>query len=248
LLVGDLVESTVVAVVSGLVQSWTAGQLDGRRTIPSVSADGIPGMREELRGLHERAGQPSKSALKRHADRAMHNVAESTLIGVLSHRGRPRWATVEAFIDGCLGYAKTRRNNTLRDTDHAKIRWRALYDQAYPGARASGETSDGLVETYLARLRDRYGHLDIETLLPLDSQEERIPIGVREVFVPQTARADPPPIELPRELWQRLSESGAVEARELPENLDREVLARVRQSYEARPARPVLGNRPWLGT
>lgn len=58
-----------------------------------------------------------------------------------------------------------------------------------------------MVEAYLARLRERYGHLDIESLLPLDSQQEQIPVGVREVFVAQTVRliaTDPAaPLDLP---------------------------------------------------
>ncbi|WP_203833145.1 NACHT domain-containing protein, partial [Actinoplanes regularis] len=127
------------------------------------------------------------------------------------------------------------REDTARTAERVRRLWVAARTTPTPRLPL-----DDLVENYLARLRGRYGQLDIDSLLPLDSQEERIPIGVREVFVAQHVRADPPPVELPRELWHRLAESGAVEDRDLPEDLDRTLLARVRQSYEARPARPVL--------
>ncbi|GLW28525.1 HEAT repeat domain-containing protein [Actinoplanes regularis] len=127
------------------------------------------------------------------------------------------------------------REDTARTAERVRRLWVAARTTPTPRLPL-----DDLVENYLARLRGRYGQLDIDSLLPLDSQEERIPIGVREVFVAQHVRADPPPVELPRELWHRLAESGAVEDRDLPEDLDRTILARVRQSYEARPARPVL--------
>ncbi|GAB2577436.1 hypothetical protein Aab01nite_11690 [Paractinoplanes abujensis] len=110
--------------------------------------------------------------------------------------------------------------------------------QAYPGRSDDG--SAGVIEAYQARLRDRYGHLDIDSLLPLHNQQEQIAVGVREVFVPQTVRTDPPPVDLPRELWQRLADSGVLDDRDLPGDLDHHTLAKLRHSYEARPARPVL--------
>src|SRR5215475_648224 len=61
-----------------------------------------------------------------------------------------------------------------------------------------------------------------------------------KVLVSQSVRADPPPLELPREVWRRLAEAGQVEAVYLPEQLDRERLARARQAYQDRPAHPVL--------
>lgn len=171
-------------------------------------------MREQLKGLHERAGRPSKGTLRRHSEQFGHRVAESTLIGVPSGAGRLRWATVEAFIDGCLGYAKN-RTNSLLDTDHDKRRWQALFAETYPEKPAAGP-DDEVLNAYLNRLCNRYRHLDINVLLPLDSQDEAVPISVREVFVPQSARADPPPFELPREFQQRLAEKVPAEAANCP--------------------------------
>ena len=61
-----------------------------------------------------------------------------------------------------------------------------------------------------------------------------------KVFVPQTARADPPPVELPRELWRRLAEAGEIRDQDLPAGLDKNLLDKMRASYQNRPAKPVL--------
>ncbi|KHD75738.1 hypothetical protein [Actinoplanes utahensis] len=150
--------------------------------------------------------------------------------------GTLKWETVAAFVDACLGYAGRTDPGKLLPTDTDRDIWLLTWERAYPG-RAPRDDADGTVEAYLTRLRERYGHLDIESLLPLDSRQEQIPIGVREVFVAQTVRSDPPPVDLPRELWQRLAESGALEGRELPDGLDRQALADLRRSYESRSRR-----------
>ncbi|WP_433306608.1 NACHT domain-containing protein [Actinoplanes sp. CA-030573] len=196
-------------------------------------------MHEELRGLHERAGRPSKDALKRNADRAGHSVATSTLIGLPTGHGRPRWATVEAFIDACLRYADG-RPHTLVESDHDMARWRARYDEAYPAGRRAREPDDDLLEAYRERLLNRYGRLDIAAVLPLDGQDQPAHIELREVFVVPAVRPDPPPVELPRELWQRRAAPGAAGARDLPAGLDREALLRAHRVYEQRTPRPVL--------
>ena len=196
-------------------------------------------MREALRQLHERAGRPSEGALKRHPERAGHSVAESTLIAVPSGSGGLRKAMVEAFVDGCLGYVAA-HGTQLPPADADKTRWRELYDRTYPGARAPGKKMAAAVAAYLARLRQRYRNLDTETLLPLSDQDEHTPVGLREVFVAQTVRADPPAVELPRELWRQLADAGEINPDELPHSVDRDTGAKIRQAYHERPARPVL--------
>ncbi|MCK8679866.1 HEAT repeat domain-containing protein [Streptomyces lichenis] len=93
---------------------------------------------------------------------------------------------------------------------------------------------------YAKRLRERYGRLDLEVLTPLHEQGEHPAVRLREIFVPQSVRADPPPVELPRDVVQRLREAGADDA--LPQflGMDRFMVERMRQEYEARPALPVL--------
>jgi NACHT domain len=92
---------------------------------------------------------------------------------------------------------------------------------------------------YLARLQDRYRRVDLEVLTPLTEQNEQPQILLGSVFVPQLVRADPPPLELPRELWRRLTEAGEADEADLPEGLDRETLERARRTYQERPMKPV---------
>ena len=93
---------------------------------------------------------------------------------------------------------------------------------------------------HLARLVQRYQRVDLEVLTPLSSQGEHPPMLLGRVFVPQMVRADPPPVELPRELLRRLAQAGEISERDLPAGVDREALEQARRVYQERPARPVL--------
>src|SRR5262249_44669010 len=93
---------------------------------------------------------------------------------------------------------------------------------------------------YYERLRARYQRVDLEILIPLTEQGEHPAMLLGQIFIPQSVRADPPPLELPREVWRRLAEAGQIEALDLPEKLDRERLEQARRTYQARPARSVL--------
>ncbi|MFF2627080.1 HEAT repeat domain-containing protein [Kitasatospora griseola] len=93
---------------------------------------------------------------------------------------------------------------------------------------------------HAVRLRERYHRLDLEVLTPLSEQDEHPAVHLREVFVPQLVRADPPPVELPRELLKRLTETGELDPDRLPPGVERETVRRVREAYRRRPAVPVL--------
>ncbi|WNZ12170.1 HEAT repeat domain-containing protein [Streptomyces sp. 11x1] len=95
-------------------------------------------------------------------------------------------------------------------------------------------------EQYASRLKQRYGRLDLEVLTPLQDQDEHPTIELREVFIPQSVRADPPPIELPRELLQRLSAGSEIHSLALPPGVDREALERIRQAYLKAPQLPIM--------
>ncbi|MET9954676.1 HEAT repeat domain-containing protein [Streptomyces sp. NPDC006339] len=99
---------------------------------------------------------------------------------------------------------------------------------------------DAAVAHYTARLRQRYGRLDLEVLTPLREQGEHPVVPLHDVFVPQSVRADPPPVELPRELLRRLEDPTEAEFHELPPGVDRETVERVREAYRQRPPQPVL--------
>jgi hypothetical protein len=92
-------------------------------------------MRGQLRHLHRLAGSPTKDRLKEHADRAGHSVSRAALASVtVDSDSAPRWATVEAFIDACVHYAKACRR-PLPDDQVDMSGWKTIYDQAYPARR-----------------------------------------------------------------------------------------------------------------
>ncbi|QES05241.1 NACHT domain-containing protein [Streptomyces venezuelae] len=95
-------------------------------------------------------------------------------------------------------------------------------------------------EAYATRVRQRYGRLDLEVLTPLREQDEHPALHLRDVFVAQTVRSDPPPVELPQELLRRLMDPADAELHDLPPGIDRETVDRVRRAYQERPPLPVL--------
>ncbi|MFI8828034.1 HEAT repeat domain-containing protein [Streptomyces sp. NPDC053431] len=99
---------------------------------------------------------------------------------------------------------------------------------------------DEALARYAALVRQRYGRLDLDVLTPLHEQDEHPAVRLRDVFVPQTVRADPPPVELPQELLRRLMDPRQAESLRLPPGVDQETVRRIRQAYQARPPLPVL--------
>ncbi|MDG4793531.1 HEAT repeat domain-containing protein [Micromonospora sp. WMMD1082] len=96
-------------------------------------------------------------------------------------------------------------------------------------------------ERYLSRIRDRYRQVDLEILTPLTDQGTHPVMLLEQVFVAQHVRANPPPVEVPREVWQRLARAGYDDGEfHLPEQVDRESLETALRAYHDRPARPVL--------
>jgi hypothetical protein len=92
---------------------------------------------------------------------------------------------------------------------------------------------------YVAALTRRYRLLELSTLAPQGADEQ--PVEITQVFVVQRVRADPPPLELPRDVRRHLLESGDVVLAELPEpeEFDRELLTQIRTRYAATLPRPV---------
>lgn len=95
---------------------------------------------------------------------------------------------------------------------------------------------------YAVRVGEAYGRLDLEVLTPLSEQGEYPVVELREVFVPPRVRADPPPVDLPRELLRRLVEHGELPAGRdgLPPGVWPGALERARDTYQQRPSLPVL--------
>ncbi|MFF7264883.1 HEAT repeat domain-containing protein [Streptomyces sp. NPDC008159] len=117
-----------------------------------------------------------------------------------------------------------------------------LYVQPFPVRDVvpppGGEAEQAALKQYAVRVRERYGRLDLDVLIPTE-EGEHPPVALREVFVSPLVRADPPPVELPRDILNRLVETGDWPA-ELPPGVEQESLERARQAYQERPARDVL--------
>ncbi|MFD8782105.1 NACHT domain-containing protein [Kitasatospora sp. NPDC059599] len=88
---------------------------------------------------------------------------------------------------------------------------------------------------YARRVRETYGRLDLEVLTPLSDQGEHPVVELREVFVTPQVREDPPPVELPRELYRRLLADREFTGEELPPGLGRSALEQLRDDYLDRP-------------
>ncbi|MFJ8621434.1 NACHT domain-containing protein [Kitasatospora sp. NPDC093550] len=106
----------------------------------------------------------------------------------------------------------------------------------------SAESMAAARAAYARRVRETYGRLDLEVLTPLSEQGEHPVVELREVFVTPQVREDPPPVELPRELVQRLLASGEFtdvdEA--LPPGLAQSAVEQLRDDYLDRPTEDAL--------
>jgi HEAT repeat protein len=104
---------------------------------------------------------------------------------------------------------------------------------------ATGSGWDPIRAAYLADVERRYRRLELAALTP-EELDEHTPILLRQVFVPQHVRADPPPVELPKDLLRRLAATGQLAPGDVPDALDMARLERAREDYQHRPTAPVL--------
>ncbi|MFJ4748947.1 HEAT repeat domain-containing protein [Streptomyces albogriseolus] len=101
--------------------------------------------------------------------------------------------------------------------------------------------ADRALATYARRVRETYGSLDLEVLTPDNDQSTQPSVELREVFVVPTVRADPPPVELSRELMGQLLKGEELAADgKLPPGLDLELLDSLVEAYRQQPADDVL--------
>ncbi|MET8385018.1 HEAT repeat domain-containing protein, partial [Streptosporangium canum] len=104
----------------------------------------------------------------------------------------------------------------------------------------AGEESFAMARAaYLTRMEQRYRRLDLEVLTPAE-QDAHLPVLLRSMFVPQSVRADPPPVELSKELWRRLLSAEEISEKDLPEGFDLDRIAQARTTYDRTPRRAVL--------
>ncbi|MET0425721.1 MAG: HEAT repeat domain-containing protein [Actinoplanes sp.] len=96
---------------------------------------------------------------------------------------------------------------------------------------------------YLDQLRMQLRNLDLDTLTPPQNDPGTLRISLSSVFVEPSVRADPPPVELPREWWARLPGTLPTvgdQDPEIPDEVDAETMAMLHDAYRAKPRRPVF--------
>ncbi|HLG13796.1 MAG TPA: DUF4062 domain-containing protein [Blastocatellia bacterium] len=115
----------------------------------------------------------------------------------------------------------------------------------YQWAKEHGHVAPGVLipefdlNEYYSAVRKRYQRLDLEGLTP-PQKEEYLQLQLRSIFVEQSVREDPPPVELSKEAVERLRREKEIHADDLPEGFSIDEIHRAREAYFERPARLVL--------
>jgi hypothetical protein len=92
---------------------------------------------------------------------------------------------------------------------------------------------------YYNALKRRYQTLDLDALTP-PQKEEYLQLQLRSVFVEQNVRENYPPIELPKEILEKLQSEGEIRSEDLPEGLTADEIRASGQMYYEEHPRPVL--------
>ena len=92
---------------------------------------------------------------------------------------------------------------------------------------------------YYAALVKRYQRIDLNALTPPE-KEEYLQLQLRQVFVAQSVRENPPPVELPKELWDKLRREGELHHEDLPSGVAPEEVLSARAGYYEKTAQPVI--------
>ena len=108
-----------------------------------------------------------------------------------------------------------------------------LADTGWPSQGLHALSPDTL-KRYYTRLRQQFGILDLDALTPAQN-EEYLQIRLTSVFVEQSVRVDPPPVELPREWLHRMQAEGHISTEDVPEEVDPDELLHLNESYQAKP-------------
>ncbi|MBO9202084.1 MULTISPECIES: hypothetical protein [Niastella] len=111
----------------------------------------------------------------------------------------------------------------------------------YPidGSTNSGIIMQAALNNYYAEIRKRYQRLDLDSLTPRQ-KSDYLEVQLRSVYVEQHVRDNPPPVDFPPEILERLQKNNEFEQGELPEDIALEDVKRVSDVYYKKPPRPVL--------
>ncbi|AKB47472.1 putative oxidoreductase/HEAT repeat-containing protein [Methanosarcina sp. Kolksee] len=92
---------------------------------------------------------------------------------------------------------------------------------------------------YREAVSKRYYNIDLDALTP-SKKEDYLKIKLSSVFVEQNVRENPPPVELPKEIWTKMHEEWDPEKECFPEGLTAEDLKRAKESYYSKDSKAVL--------
>jgi hypothetical protein len=95
------------------------------------------------------------------------------------------------------------------------------------------------LSVYFAALTKRYQRLDLDALTP-PQKEEYLQLQLRSIFVEQNVRENPPPVELPKEIWEKLQRDKEIHPEDFPAGIAPDDVLRAREAYYEKPSRPVL--------
>lgn len=121
----------------------------------------------------------------------------------------------------------------------------AVYPAVYKWSEENGHLPRRIsipeldLTAYINALTRRYQNLDLDALTP-PQRDENLRQRLREIFVEQNVRENPPPVELPKEVWEKLQRDREIHAEDLPSGVTPEDVLRARESYFEKPSRPVL--------
>ncbi|BCY10955.1 hypothetical protein L3i22_060430 [Actinoplanes sp. L3-i22] len=218
-----------------------------------VARDPIPRTRAAVNLLVADVGGPGLDTLmecmpstQEGKKQAARTTVHDLLTGPTKQPREPRWPTIAAVVRACESY---HRQHSGRAAHREMVTaGRFAVDQAaalrmlFDRETGAGPAAPFVVarDRYMQRLRERYGRVDLEILMSPADPEKHPVILLDRVFVAQQVRADPPPVEVPREVWQRLAAAGQDADAHLPEQIDQHELEAALRAYRERPSRPVL--------
>ncbi len=95
-------------------------------------------------------------------------------------------------------------------------------------------------DKYSQRMRTKFSPVDLANLMPAYAEDPGR-LVIRDVFVPQNVRENPPPVEIPKDLAERLGKGGRREVRDgAKDDLDEQQLEKFRATYVSQSPKPML--------
>lgn len=92
---------------------------------------------------------------------------------------------------------------------------------------------------YFAALSKRYQRLDLDALTPPHNDAD-VHLQLRSIFIEQNVRDNLPPLELTKELWDKLQGEERISPQDWPDTVSPEDVFHTREAYYEKASRPVF--------